>query len=59
VKLKSLDPSMSTDLLKLRAIEDLFALRADGEASEPALGAAREADDGDSSDESLSPRRMA
>ena len=59
VRLKSLDPSMNTDLLKLRAIEDLFALRADGESSEPAGGAAREAEDGDSSDESLSPRRMA
>jgi glutamyl-tRNA reductase len=65
VRLKSLDPSMSTDLLKLRAIEDLFALRADGEPRERGEDAAGEADPsdpseaGDPSDESVSPRRMA
>ncbi|MFW6090194.1 MAG: glutamyl-tRNA reductase [Gemmatimonadota bacterium] len=52
VRLKSLDPSMNTDLLKLRAIEDLFALRAaDGEV--PPSG------EDDASDEDVSPRRMA
>lgn len=48
VRLKSLDPSMNTDILKLRAIEDLFALRGDAPAEE-----AR--NDG----EAASPRRMA
>jgi len=48
VRLKSFDPSMNTDLLKLRAIEDLFALRDDIPAEQPR-------DDG----EAASPRRMA
>lgn len=62
VRLKSLDPSMNTDLLKLRAIEDLFALRADGEVPEDAGGcgdAPDSSDDEDPSDERVSPRRMA
>lgn len=48
VRLKSFDPSMNTDLLKLRAIEDLFALRDEVPAEQPR-------DD----DEAASPRRMA
>ena len=62
VRLKSLDPSMNTDLLKLRAIEDLFALRADGESPGHGAEGAGEIDppeDVDSSDEGVSPRRMA
>jgi len=62
VRLKSLDPSMNTDLLKLRAIEDLFALRAEG--GEPGEAGVRgddadSSDGGDRSDEQVSPRRMA
>ena len=39
VRLKELDPSANTDILKLRAIEDLFALRTDGS---PARGDERQ-----------------
>lgn len=35
VRLKTLDPSMHTDILKLRAIEDLFALRGDAPNAPP------------------------
>lgn len=55
VRLKTLDPSTHTDILKLRAIEDLFALRADAASEDDTA----EDDDIDPPGEARAERRMA
>ena len=59
VRLKSLDPSTHTDILKLRAVEDLFALRAAAESDEQ-VGSDPAGDaTGDAAEDTRPERRMA